>query len=122
VDILADTNILLRRIHRGSPQHRQTRDAINRLSKNGYRFCVASQNLIELWAVCTKGTSHFLQPCSGVLILAVKATALTAPGEGRRKTSAQPSRCVRRFLWSALLRSICTTLGSMISRASSSIV
>jgi predicted nucleic acid-binding protein len=54
VDILADTNILLRRIHRGSPQHRQTRDAINRLSKNGYRFFVASQNLIELWAVCTR--------------------------------------------------------------------
>jgi predicted nucleic acid-binding protein len=54
VDILADTNILLRRIHRGSTQHRQTRDAINRLSKNGHRFCVASQNLIELWAVCTR--------------------------------------------------------------------
>jgi predicted nucleic acid-binding protein len=54
VDILADTNVLLRRIQRGSPQHRQTRDAINRLSKSGHRFCVTSQNLIELWAVCTR--------------------------------------------------------------------
>ena len=54
MDILADTNILLRRIDRGSPQHREARDAVSRLSKNGYRFCVASQNIIELWAVCTR--------------------------------------------------------------------
>jgi len=54
VDILADTNILLGRIHRGDKQHRQARDAINRLAKEGHRICVTSQNLIELWAVCTR--------------------------------------------------------------------
>jgi predicted nucleic acid-binding protein len=54
VDILADTNILLRRLHRASSQHRQTREAISKLTKDGYRLCVTSQNLIELWAVCTR--------------------------------------------------------------------
>lgn len=54
MDILADTNILLRRIQRGSAQHRQTRDALNHLSKSRHRLCVTSQNLIELWAVCTR--------------------------------------------------------------------
>ena len=54
MDILADTNILLRRIHRGSQQHRQARNAINHLTKQGNRICVTSQNLIELWAVCTR--------------------------------------------------------------------
>lgn len=54
MDILADTNILLRRIHRGDPQYRQTRDALNQLSQDGHRVCVTSQNLVELWAVCTR--------------------------------------------------------------------
>jgi predicted nucleic acid-binding protein len=54
VDILTDTNILLRRLHRANPQHRQTREAITKLTKNGNRLCVTSQNLIELWAVCTR--------------------------------------------------------------------
>jgi len=54
VDILADTNILLRGIHRGDPQYRQTRDPTNRLRSDGHRLCVTSQNLIELWAVCTR--------------------------------------------------------------------
>jgi predicted nucleic acid-binding protein len=54
VDILVDTNILVHRIHRGDPQHLQTREALNRLSADGHRLCVTSQNLIELWAVCTR--------------------------------------------------------------------
>lgn len=54
MDILVDTNILLRRIHRASPQHRQTREALIKLGRDGHRFCVTSQNLIELWAVCTR--------------------------------------------------------------------
>jgi predicted nucleic acid-binding protein len=53
VEILADTNILLRRLHRANPQHRQARDAINKFCRDGNRLCVASQNLVELWAVCT---------------------------------------------------------------------
>ena len=46
MDILADTNILLRRIHRGDPQHRITQRCLNRLIKEGNRICVTSQNLI----------------------------------------------------------------------------
>jgi len=54
VDVLADTNIILCRFQRAHPQHRQARDAITRFSKDGNRVCVASQNLIELWAVATR--------------------------------------------------------------------
>src|SRR5438552_4063863 len=58
IDILADTNILLRRIHRGDPQHRITQRCLNRLIKEGNRICVTSQNLIELWSVCTRPTDN----------------------------------------------------------------
>jgi predicted nucleic acid-binding protein len=54
MDILADTNILLRRIHRNDPQHRLTTRCLGRLIKEGNRICVTSQNLIELWVVCTR--------------------------------------------------------------------
>ena len=54
MDILADTNIVLRRIHRRDPQHRITQRCLNRLIKDGNRICVTSQNLIELWTVCTR--------------------------------------------------------------------
>lgn len=54
MDILADTNILLRRIRRNDPQYRQTRDAVNQVRKEGYRLCVTSQNLVEFWVVCTR--------------------------------------------------------------------
>lgn len=54
MDVLADTNVILRRLHRAHPQHRHARDAISRFSKEGSRVCVASQNLIEIWAVCTR--------------------------------------------------------------------
>jgi predicted nucleic acid-binding protein len=54
VDILVDTNILLRRIHRRDPRHHQTRDAVKRLLDEGHRLCVTSQNLVEFWVVCTR--------------------------------------------------------------------
>jgi predicted nucleic acid-binding protein len=54
VDVLADTNVILRRLHRADTQHRLARDAITRFSNEGNRICVTSQNLIELWAVCTR--------------------------------------------------------------------
>lgn len=54
MEILVDTNILLRRIHRRDPQHRQARDAVNRLRTEGHRLCVSEQNLIEFWVVCTR--------------------------------------------------------------------
>jgi predicted nucleic acid-binding protein len=58
VDVLADTNIILRRLHRSHPQHSRAREAITRFSKDGNRVCVTSQNLIELWAVCTRPLEH----------------------------------------------------------------
>ncbi|HYL75357.1 MAG TPA: hypothetical protein VEU96_14190 [Bryobacteraceae bacterium] len=54
MDVLADTNIILRRLHRADPQHHQARDAIARFSTEGNRVCATSQNLIELWAVSTR--------------------------------------------------------------------
>ena len=54
MQILADTNILLRRIHRSHPQHRQTREAIAEIVQRGDVLCVTAQNLIEFWAVCTR--------------------------------------------------------------------
>jgi predicted nucleic acid-binding protein len=54
VRILADTNILLRGIHRQHPQHRQMRDAIYGLVRRGDVICVLAQNLYEFWAVCTR--------------------------------------------------------------------
>lgn len=54
VDVLADTNVILRRLHRAHPQHRQAREAITNFTRAGDRICVTSQNLMELWAVCTR--------------------------------------------------------------------
>ena len=54
MQILADTNILLRRIHRSHPQHRITKAAITHIHERGDVLCVTSQNLIECWAVCTR--------------------------------------------------------------------
>ena len=54
MDVLVDTNIILRALHRNHPKHRAARDAITRLTKEGNRICVASQNLVEVWAVCTR--------------------------------------------------------------------
>ena len=54
MDVLADTNIILRRIHRTHPQHRQAREAITKYSRPENRVCVTSQILVELWAVCTR--------------------------------------------------------------------
>lgn len=54
MDVLADTNVILRRLHRAHPQYRPARDAINRLRNDDNRICVTSQNLFELWAVCTR--------------------------------------------------------------------
>jgi predicted nucleic acid-binding protein len=54
VDVLAGANIILRRLHRAHPEHREARDAIARFSKDGNRVCVTSQNLIAVWAVATR--------------------------------------------------------------------
>ncbi len=54
MEVLADTNVILRRLHRADTQHRLARDAITKFSSEGNRICVTSQNLIELWAVSTR--------------------------------------------------------------------
>lgn len=54
MQVLADTNILLRRIHRLHPQHQQAREAITRIVAGGDVICVTTQNLIECWTVCTR--------------------------------------------------------------------
>lgn len=52
--VLVDTNVLLRRVHHAHPQNRLTRQAMTRIAERGNELCVASQNLIEFWAVCTR--------------------------------------------------------------------
>ena len=54
MDVLTDTNILIRRIHHRDPKHRETRAALSILRSRGDRICVSAQNLIECWAVCTR--------------------------------------------------------------------
>jgi predicted nucleic acid-binding protein len=54
VDVLVDTNVILRRIHRVHPHYRSARKAILRLAQNGDRICVTSQNLFEIWVVATR--------------------------------------------------------------------
>ncbi len=52
--ILADTNILLRKVQRTSSHHREAWDAVTRIVDRGDDLCVTAQNLIEFWAVCTR--------------------------------------------------------------------
>jgi predicted nucleic acid-binding protein len=54
VDILVDTNVILRRVHRSHPHCRPAREAILRLAREGNRICVTSQNLFEIWVVATR--------------------------------------------------------------------
>jgi predicted nucleic acid-binding protein len=86
--VLADTNILLRSLH---PEHHHYPIAQNAIAtlRRGNVLCIASQNLVEFWAVSTRpddenglGMTHaraaeeirklrrffrLLPPCSGVL-------------------------------------------------------
>src|ERR1019366_1386153 len=54
MDILADTNILVRRINRYDAQHKATREALRVLEADGHRVCVVPQNIIECWSVATR--------------------------------------------------------------------
>lgn len=51
---LADTNILLRFIAPTDPHHPLVRDLIYSLLTGGEAVCYTSQNLAELWNVCTR--------------------------------------------------------------------
>jgi len=54
MDILADTNILIRRINRYDAQHKETRSALTILAEQGHRICIVPQNIIECWNVATR--------------------------------------------------------------------
>ena len=52
--ILVDTNILARRSQPDHPMHAGARVALELLRARQDRLCVATQNLIEFWAVATR--------------------------------------------------------------------
>jgi len=58
MDILADTNILIRRINRFDTQHKEVRLALKILEERGDRVCIVPQNIIECWSVATRPVSR----------------------------------------------------------------
>jgi predicted nucleic acid-binding protein len=54
---LADTNVLLRLLQRGDPDHATICLALRALQRRGEQICIAPQNLVEFWCVCTRPTS-----------------------------------------------------------------
>jgi predicted nucleic acid-binding protein len=57
VDYLADTNVILRFVHRTDPLHATARAAARKLRSQGSRLRSSSQNLVELWNVATRSTA-----------------------------------------------------------------
>jgi predicted nucleic acid-binding protein len=53
-DYLVDTNVLLRALAIANPQKAMARQAIKTLLRDGAELCVAPQNLVEFWSVCTR--------------------------------------------------------------------
>jgi predicted nucleic acid-binding protein len=51
---LADTNVLLRLLQRGDPDHEAIRSALRTLYQRGEQVCFSPQNLVEFWCVCTR--------------------------------------------------------------------
>jgi predicted nucleic acid-binding protein len=54
MDILSDTNILIRSVHRKAANHRQALKALRLLRSKGHRICIVPQNLYEFWVVATR--------------------------------------------------------------------
>jgi predicted nucleic acid-binding protein len=54
MDVLTDTNILVRGVHRKAAKHREVLRALPILRSRGDRVCVVPQNLYEFWAVATR--------------------------------------------------------------------
>jgi predicted nucleic acid-binding protein len=52
--ILVDTNILLRAAQRSHPAGRTAINAIKTLHRRQHELCLAPQNVIEFWNVCTR--------------------------------------------------------------------
>jgi predicted nucleic acid-binding protein len=53
MSILVDTNLLLRSIQPNHPQFQAATDTVLALRQK-QRLCITTQNLYELWAVCTR--------------------------------------------------------------------
>src|SRR5947209_5737057 len=53
-DCLVDTNILLRRIQRTSPQYPVSRRALRSMYDQGDELYIAAQNIHEFWSVATR--------------------------------------------------------------------
>lgn len=51
---LADTNIVLRLLHRTDPRHIMVRQAVRTLRLNGHELCATPQNFTEFWNACTR--------------------------------------------------------------------
>jgi predicted nucleic acid-binding protein len=51
---LADTNILLRLLQRGDPEHSIVRSSLRTLQQRREQVCYTAQNLVEFWRVCTR--------------------------------------------------------------------
>jgi predicted nucleic acid-binding protein len=54
---LADTNILLRLLQRGDPDHSVVRSSLRTLQQRREQVCYTAQNLVEFWRVCTRPIS-----------------------------------------------------------------
>ena len=54
---LADTNILLRLLQRGDPEHSIVRSSLRTLQQRREQVCYTAQNLVEFWRVCTRPAS-----------------------------------------------------------------
>lgn len=54
---LADTNILLRLLQRGDPDHSVVRSSLRTLQQRREEVCFLPQNLVEFWRACTRPTS-----------------------------------------------------------------
>ncbi len=57
MDVLLDTNILLRLVDRNDPAHVTIRAAVRIIKARGDKLVVATQNLAEFWNVCTRPAS-----------------------------------------------------------------
>jgi predicted nucleic acid-binding protein len=58
VDYPVDTNVLLRALANPNPHKLAARNAIKTPLQRGADLCVAPQNLIEFWGVCTRPAQH----------------------------------------------------------------
>jgi predicted nucleic acid-binding protein len=73
VDILADTNILVRGVHRQADKHREALKALRVLRSQQHRICVVPQNLYEFWAIATRPVEN-----NGLALTPVQADRLTS--------------------------------------------